>query len=102
MSEEKRRLLKIKILRFDPRIKGSVPKIKEYPIKEAPGMTLFIALNEIREKQEPSLQYDFVCRAGICGSCRQRGRSTTRPAIWPRGCSRASSLGTLDDPTPIV
>lgn len=69
MSEEKRRLLKIKILRFDPRIKGSVPKIKEYPIKEAPGMTLFIALNEIREKQEPSLQYDFVCRAGICGSC---------------------------------
>ena len=32
-------------------------------------MTLFIALNEIREKQDPSLQFDFVCRAGICGSC---------------------------------
>jgi fumarate reductase iron-sulfur subunit len=32
-------------------------------------MTLFIALNEIRATQDPSLQFDFVCRAGICGSC---------------------------------
>jgi fumarate reductase iron-sulfur subunit len=32
-------------------------------------MTLFIALNEIREQQDSSLQFDFVCRAGICGSC---------------------------------
>ena len=32
-------------------------------------MTLFIALTEIREKLDPSLQFDFVCRAGICGSC---------------------------------
>jgi len=32
-------------------------------------MTLFIALNEIRQTQDPSLQFDFVCRAGICGSC---------------------------------
>jgi fumarate reductase iron-sulfur subunit len=40
-----------------------------YELEEAEGMTLFMALNEIREKQEPSLQFDFVCRAGICGSC---------------------------------
>jgi fumarate reductase iron-sulfur subunit len=32
-------------------------------------MTIFIALNEIREQQDASLQFDFVCRAGICGSC---------------------------------
>ena len=32
-------------------------------------MTLFIALNEIRNTQDPSLHFDFVCRAGICGSC---------------------------------
>ena len=32
-------------------------------------MTLFIALNRIREEQDPSLQFDFCCRAGICGSC---------------------------------
>ena len=69
MSEEKGRLLKIKILRFDPKVKNNRPEVKTYQVQEAPGMTLFIALNEIREKQEPSLQYDFVCRAGICGSC---------------------------------
>ena len=43
--------------------------MQTFVIEEAEGMTLFIALNEIREKQEPSLQFDFVCRAGICGSC---------------------------------
>ena len=69
MNEEKGRLLKVKILRFDPKVKDSIPEVITYEVEEAPGMTLFIALNEIREKQEPSLQYDFVCRAGICGSC---------------------------------
>ena len=43
--------------------------MQTYELDEADGMTLFIALNEIREKQDPSLQFDFVCRAGICGSC---------------------------------
>jgi fumarate reductase iron-sulfur subunit len=42
---------------------------QDYELEEADGMTLFIALNEIRETQDPSLQFDFVCRAGICGSC---------------------------------
>jgi fumarate reductase iron-sulfur subunit len=64
-----RRLLKISVLRFNPRDPGSVPRMQTYEIEEADGMTLFIALNEIREKQDPSLQFDFVCRAGICGSC---------------------------------
>jgi len=32
-------------------------------------MTLFIVLNEIQQTQDGSLQFDFVCRAGICGSC---------------------------------
>jgi fumarate reductase iron-sulfur subunit len=32
-------------------------------------MTLFVALNEIREHHDNSLKFDFVCRAGICGSC---------------------------------
>ncbi|MDP3061600.1 MAG: fumarate reductase iron-sulfur subunit, partial [Chloroflexota bacterium] len=36
---------------------------------ETPKMTLFIALNRIREEQDPSLQFDFVCREAICGSC---------------------------------
>ena len=64
-----RRQLKINVLRFNPQEPGSVPRMQTYEIEEADGMTLFIALNEIREKQDPSLQFDFVCRAGICGSC---------------------------------
>jgi succinate dehydrogenase iron-sulfur subunit len=54
---------------YNPQESGSVPRMQTYDIEEADGMTLFIALNEIREKQDPSLQFDFVCRAGICGSC---------------------------------
>jgi fumarate reductase iron-sulfur subunit len=45
------------------------PHLQTYEIDDAAGMTLFIALTEIREKLDPSLQFDFVCRAGICGSC---------------------------------
>jgi fumarate reductase iron-sulfur subunit len=68
-STADRRQLKISILRFNPQEPGSVPRMQTYELEEADGMTLFIALNEIREKQDPSLHFDFVCRAGICGSC---------------------------------
>jgi fumarate reductase iron-sulfur subunit len=30
---------------------------------------LFLALNEIRQTQDPSLQFDFVRRARSCGGC---------------------------------
>ncbi len=63
------RLLTLGVLRHNPRDAASVPHWQPYEIEEADGMTLFIALTEIREKQDPSLQFDFVCRAGICGSC---------------------------------
>ena len=65
----KHRQLKISVLRYNPQERDSVPHMQTYELEEADGMTLFIALNEIREKQDPSLQFDFVCRAGICGSC---------------------------------
>jgi len=63
------RMLKIRILRFDPRRPAIAPHWQTYELQDAAGMTLFIALSEIREKLDPSLQFDFVCRAGICGSC---------------------------------
>jgi fumarate reductase iron-sulfur subunit len=67
------RRLQIRLLRhnpqIDPRMANSQPHWQTYEIEEAHGMTLFIALTEIREKLDPSLQFDFVCRAGICGSC---------------------------------
>ncbi len=32
-------------------------------------MTVFVCLTLIREKMDADLSFDFVCRAGICGSC---------------------------------
>ena len=66
---DKPRTLKISILRFDPHIKGDKPRIETFEIQEAPGMTLYVALNDIRKHIDNSLKFDFVCRAGICGSC---------------------------------
>ena len=66
---EQHRKLKLSVLRYNPQERGSVPRMQTYDLEEAHGMTLFIALNEVREKLDASLQFDFVCRAGICGSC---------------------------------
>lgn len=63
------RTLSLEIFRYNPSETGSEPRFDTFELTEAPGMTLFIALNLVREKQDPSLQFDFVCRAGICGSC---------------------------------
>jgi len=63
------RRLTLHILRYNPAEPGNKPFLQAFELEEAEGMTLFIALNEIRATQDPSLQFDFVCRAGICGSC---------------------------------
>lgn len=63
------RTLTLNIFRHNPADKSAAACFQEYLIEEADAMTLFIALNEIRETQDASLQFDFVCRAGICGSC---------------------------------
>jgi len=63
------RRLNIRVLRFDPQQPAVAAHWQTYQLDDAAGMTLFIALGEIREKLDPSLQFDFVCRAGICGSC---------------------------------
>ena len=63
------RTLHIHILRHNPCDPLSEAHLQTFELEEADAMTLFIALNEIRENHDPSLQFDFVCRAGICGSC---------------------------------
>jgi fumarate reductase iron-sulfur subunit len=68
-TQPKGRLLKISVLRYNPQDNSSQPRMQTFELEESEGMTLFIALNEIREQQDSSLQFDFVCRAGICGSC---------------------------------
>jgi fumarate reductase iron-sulfur subunit len=69
------------VLRHNPREPGSRPHLADLPaLDETPGMTLFIALTRDPREQDPSLQFDFVCRAGICGSCAMLING--RPA-WP-------------------
>jgi fumarate reductase iron-sulfur subunit len=63
------RTLRFHVLRHDPRDAAATPHVETFELEEAAGMTLFIALNEIRERLDSSLAFDFVCRAGICGSC---------------------------------
>ena len=84
------RELSIRILRYNPQEPDRAPYMQTYRVHEAEGMTLFIALNEIREKQDPSIQFDFVCRAGICGSCAMVING--RPTLACRTLTR--SLGT--------
>jgi fumarate reductase iron-sulfur subunit len=61
--------IRIHALRYNPADPKSIPHQRTYELEQTEGMTLFIALSEIRDKLDPSLQFDFVCRAGICGSC---------------------------------
>lgn len=69
MNEATHRQLTIRVFRYDPRTPGQPPRMDAFSVEEADGMTLFIALNEIRETLDASLSFDFVCRAGVCGSC---------------------------------
>jgi len=61
--------IRLHIMRYNPADPTSVPHLQTFVLEQTEGMTLFVALTEIREKLDPSLQFDFVCRAGICGSC---------------------------------
>ena len=63
------RNLTFEIFRYNPLDPLSQPHMQTFQLEEHNSMTLFIALNLIREKQDASLQFDFCCRAGICGSC---------------------------------
>ncbi len=63
------RKLHLAIFRHNPYDPGSRPRMQEYVLDETPRMTLFTVLSWIREEMDASLQFDFVCRSAICGSC---------------------------------
>lgn len=63
------RKITIKAFKYNPLSKISKPHFATYELEETDGMTIFIALTQIREKFDAELSFDFVCRAGICGSC---------------------------------
>jgi fumarate reductase iron-sulfur subunit len=82
---EKRRL-RFEVFRYNPEDPDSRPHMQSYEIDELPYMSLFIALNTIRETLDPSLQFDFACRSAICGSCGMMVNG--RPAL---GCRTQTS-----------
>jgi fumarate reductase iron-sulfur subunit len=61
--------LTFSIFRHDPYDATSKPRLQEFEVQETPRMTLYAALTTIREKLDPSLRFDFVCRSAVCGSC---------------------------------
>jgi len=63
------RILSLSIFRYNPSDPASTPRLDNFLLDESERMTLFIALNRLREEQDASLQFDFCCRAGICGAC---------------------------------
>lgn len=80
------RRLRFEIFRYNPQDPESAPHMQTFELDELPYMSIFIALNEIREKQDPSLQFDFACRSAICGSCGMLVNG--RPAL---GCRTLTS-----------
>ena len=63
------REITLTIFRYDPNNSKSKPSYQDYKLIETPGMTLYIALTTISTSIDHDLSFDFVCRAGICGSC---------------------------------
>ena len=63
------RILQLDIFRHNPADIDSQPRMQTCYVDETESMTLFIALTRIREEQDAFLQFDFCCRAGVCGSC---------------------------------
>ncbi len=61
--------LDFEIFRHNPEDPSSRPRMDTFELEELPYMTLFVALNRIREEQDPSLQFDFTCRSAVCGAC---------------------------------
>ena len=64
-----RRRLQFEIYRYDPNDPDTPPRMDHFEIDEEPMMNLFTVLTRIREEQDPSLMFDFSCRAAVCGSC---------------------------------
>jgi fumarate reductase iron-sulfur subunit len=63
------RTLTFNIFRYNPTKENDRPHVDTFKMEETGRLNIFTALNILRENQSPDLMYDFVCRAGICGSC---------------------------------
>ena len=68
-TEEGGRTIEITVFKYNSQDKDTPPEYQTYKLIETPGMTLYIALIKIWSTMDHHLSFDFVCRAGICGSC---------------------------------
>ena len=91
--------IRLHVLRYNPQQPGDAPHMQTYDLEQSHGMTLFMALNEIRERLDPSLQFDFVCRAGICGSCAMMVNG--RPTLACRTLTRDAGPDITLAPLPV-
>ena len=57
---DKARTLSFEIFRYNPEDPNSEPHTDHFEIDETAFMTLYIALNQIRERFDPGLQFDFA------------------------------------------
>ncbi len=83
MSE---RRLTFEIFRYNPQDPASEPHMDSFLLDETPYMSLYLALNRIREEQSPGLMFDFACRSAVCGSCGMMVNG--RPALACRTLTR--------------
>ncbi|XP_014676058.1 PREDICTED: succinate dehydrogenase [ubiquinone] iron-sulfur subunit, mitochondrial-like isoform X2 [Priapulus caudatus] len=68
--QEKPRLKKFSIYRWDPESPGMKPKMQEYEVDlNNCGPMLLDALVKIKNEVDPTLTFRKSCREGICGSC---------------------------------
>lgn len=68
-STRQERQITFEVFRYNPQDPDSQPHIQKYVLPDTAHQTLYLALNRIREEQDPSLQFDFACRSAVCGSC---------------------------------
>ena len=64
----KEKLYHINIFRYNP-LSEEKPYMQQYSVEAKDGFSLFNALKYLKENNDSSLNFDFVCRSSICGSC---------------------------------
>lgn len=64
----KNKMHKINIFRYNP-LSEEKPYMQQFSIESKSGFSLFNALMYFKENSDSSLNFDFVCRSAICGSC---------------------------------
>ena len=63
------RTLTFRIFRHDPQDPASEPHYDTFTVQDRPFLSVYLAMDEIQTKQDPSLYYDICCRSNVCGSC---------------------------------